>query len=148
MEKICKQILIRSRIDQILSSDSVNHYFISSAIVPFIWSDHDLVSSSIDFSEVTRGKGIWLFNHELLNNDVYRKDIITCIDAMKCIPTVDDDIFTWYENLKKCFKDISKRHSKSINVHILKIGGISSTCSKCGLRSSGTRISHSMHPNI
>ena len=112
--RFINNILIQSRIDKILCSDSVNHFIKYSAIIPFVWSDHDLVSSAIDFSEVTRGKGIWHFNHELLSNDVYRKDIITCIDAMKCIPDFDDDIFTWYENLKKCFKDISKRHSKSI----------------------------------
>ena len=72
--------LIQSRIDKILVSHSFKYCIKSSAIVSFVWSDHDLVSSIIDPSRVTRGEGLWHFNNQLLRNDDFCTDIRICID--------------------------------------------------------------------
>ena len=112
--RIRQNVLIQSRIDKILVSHTFKHCIKSSAIVPFVWSDHDLVSSLIDFSRVTRGEGLWHFNKQLLQNDDFCTDIRIAIAIMKLQPLYETDILKWYDNLKEEFKIISILHAKKM----------------------------------
>ena len=64
-------ILFQSRIDYIFMNTDSLHHCISSDIVRYPYSDHDVVKCNFNFESVARGPGIWKFNNSLLDDEVY-----------------------------------------------------------------------------
>ena len=106
--------LIQSRIDKVLAPDHSVHFISSCSIVPFVWSDHDLLHTRIDLNQVARGNGTWIFNKSLLNDNLFVDDINSCIDVWKNNSLHDENIIQWYEELKVEFKCIAICHSKRL----------------------------------
>ena len=106
--------LIQSRIDKVLVPDHSVHFISSCSIIPFVWSDHDLLHTRIDLNQVARGNGTWIFNKSLLNDNLFVDDINSCIDVWKNNSLHDENIIQWYEELKVEFKCIAICHSKRL----------------------------------
>lgn len=67
-----------SRIDMILAPNNVSGLIDKVEIIPFHWSDHDAVLISLDYySDVERGPGRWMLNNALLQEEEYKKGVIS-----------------------------------------------------------------------
>ena len=44
-------------------------------IIPFEFSDHDLISLTFDFNKQPRGEGFWDYNNNLLDDDVFNTNM-------------------------------------------------------------------------
>ena len=104
-------VLKQSRIDMLLISrhmlSFVSHAFIKYSSI----SDHNLLCMSIDFTNVERGQGMWVFNNTLLDNSVFTENIRSLInDSLKC-PLYTSEILIWWDNLKYKMKKCAIYHS-------------------------------------
>ena len=48
------------------------------------FSDHNFVCINIDFSNIERGQGIWIFNNELLQDENFCDAVIIINNACQC----------------------------------------------------------------
>ena len=47
----------------------------NSYITHTLISDHEFVGLKLDFSKIERGGGIWIFNNQLLNDELFNNSI-------------------------------------------------------------------------
>ena len=62
------QIIIRTRIEKFLTSNSLNQFVTDTLIKPFPHSDHDCVYLTLNFEQVNRGPSYWHLNNDLLSD--------------------------------------------------------------------------------
>ena len=68
-------MFIHTRIDKFYVSSRLSPLIINTDIIPFPFSDHDLIILDIDLSSQPRGEGYWHFNNNLLDDDVFLTEI-------------------------------------------------------------------------
>ena len=104
--------LSQSRIDKILINQHNSQCAITTSIIPFTWSDHDIVQVCYNPNNVSIGPGVWKFNKTLLTDEEFCTAIKSCITNFKQKPSYNESTFEWYEELKTRFKNIAIYHSK------------------------------------
>jgi len=104
---------VGTRIDRIYICDSLLPYCSTVSHDPFTISDHDLVTSTLTFSKVKRGKGYWKFNCALLSDTLFASDIIQQIEVWQCTTLIrcNGSVFEAWDSLKSAFRAISIKHS-------------------------------------
>ena len=66
---------IHTRIDKFYISSLLNPFVTQRDILPFSFSDHDLIILTLDLQTQPRGKGYWHFNNTLLDDDILTLEI-------------------------------------------------------------------------
>ena len=66
---------IHTRIDKFYISSALAPCVITTDIIPFPFSDHDLITLKIDLHNQPRGEGYWHFNNSLLDDNVFVTEI-------------------------------------------------------------------------
>ena len=67
--RVVQNVLIQSRIDFILIPKSFSQFVKNIYHKHNSFSDHSFVNLNIDFSEIERGPGMWIFNNTLLEDN-------------------------------------------------------------------------------
>ena len=106
--RVVDNILLQSRIDFIFITKTIspcvkNIYYKHNA-----FSDHSFVVLNVDFSEVERGPGLWIFNNSLLNDENFVQKIDQLILKEKECPLFESEILVWIDNLKYKIKNLLK----------------------------------------
>ena len=103
---------IRTRIDKFLISRTINHFVTDTSIKPYIHSDHDYVSLTLNLENVQRGPGFWHFNNELLADAAFEAEIKEFWNVWQ--DKFDDfaDPLVWWDKAKQNFKIIAIRYAK------------------------------------
>ena len=110
--RVVQNILIQSRIDFIFIPKSFSVFVKNIYHKHSTFSDHSLVVLNIEFCEVERGPGLWVFNNTLLNDEEFVLKIEKLIETEKQCRLYDDEPLIWYDNLKFKIKQLSKVVSK------------------------------------
>jgi len=105
-------ILKQSRIDAFLISRNCIPHTINSFYRLSSFSDHSYVCIKLDFNEIERGPGMWIFNNTLLNDDLFCSRIHDVINKELQCPLYQREILVWWDNLKYKLKSFSKYFSK------------------------------------
>jgi len=101
----------QSRMDFLLCDRRLEHFISRIFNKMYSGSDHDFLYVTMDFSGVERGPGVWVFNVELLKNDIYKMEMENLI-----INSVDDVLYEeaksvwWWDHLT--FKENAKNKEK------------------------------------
>ena len=66
---------IHTRIDKFYISSTLTPYLTKTDIIPFSFSDHDLICLTFDLSNQPRGEGYWLFNTNLLQDEIFNTNM-------------------------------------------------------------------------
>jgi len=106
-KRIIKNKVVQSRLDKIFITEENRDRISNAIIMPFVWSDHDLVYLCYNCNNVSLGPGVWKFNNELLKNTEFCETIVECIQIAKENLAEEENILNWYESLKKELKSIA-----------------------------------------
>lgn len=103
---------IRTRIDKFLISRTINHFVTDTSIKPYIHSDHDYVSLTLNLENVERGPGFWHFNNELIADAAFEAEMKEFWNVWQ--DKFDDfaDPLVWWDKAKQNFKIIAIRCAK------------------------------------
>ena len=75
------------------------------------FSDHNFVCMNIDFSNIERGQGIWIFNNDLLQDENFSDAVITIINNACQCPLFESEPLVWWDNLKYKLKKCAMYHA-------------------------------------
>jgi len=56
-------------------SSTLSTFVTKTDIIPFAFSDHDLISLTFDFNKQPHGEGFWDYNNILLDDDVFDRNM-------------------------------------------------------------------------
>ena len=104
--------IIRTRIDEFLTSNSLNQFVTDTLIKHFPHSDHDCVYLTLNFQQVNRGPGYWHFNNDLLSDAAFESQINDFWSTWKTKYDDFDDPLLWWDRAKHQFKIIAIRYAK------------------------------------
>lgn len=111
-KQVVQGFLTQSRIDYFLVSGNMKPCIKNIFYKDTSFSDHCIVSMNIDFSEVEKGPGVWIFNQSLLEDEFY----VEKIRKLFCKEIGTDFYFShpliWWDNLKYSIKRISQIYGK------------------------------------
>ena len=103
---------VKSRLDRIYIPDLWADLVHKSDILPFSWSDHDMISVKLSLPvPVVRGSGYWKFNTNLLNDQEFTKEILNFWEFWLTQINTFDNITGWWDGAKSHFKRIAIIHS-------------------------------------
>ena len=102
---------IRTRIDRILISKTLDHNVSKVEIIPYPLSDHEATTLTLDMEKLKRGKGYWHFNNRLLGNKQFTDEIETFWAAWSKERNSYDNPLVWWDKAKYQFKLIAIKHS-------------------------------------
>ena len=105
---------IHTRIDKFYVSSRLSPLIINTDIIPFPFSDHDLIILDIDLSSQPRGEGYWHFNNNLLDDDVFLTEINQFWTNWLTQKTNFTDPLRWWDTAKHHFKNIAIKRSSQI----------------------------------
>ncbi|VDI42406.1 Hypothetical predicted protein [Mytilus galloprovincialis] len=106
--RVVQNNLIQSRLDFIFIPKSFSVFVKNVYYKHNAFSDHSFVNLNIDFSEIERGPGLWIFNNKLLDDEEFVNKINKLIETEKQCPLYDDEPLVWYDNLKYKIKQLAK----------------------------------------
>ena len=107
LENITREgVLVKSRIDYILVSRTIDVHVRNIFYVETTMSDHSMVTVYFNTDVSERGPGMWIHNNLLLCEDSYRKKIIELIDKEKECNLYHTSVLVWWDNLKYKIKKI------------------------------------------
>jgi exonuclease III len=97
--QMVNNVLKQSRIDLVLCNRHLGSFVTKVLYKMYSGSDHDFLNVIIDYSGVERGPGVWVFNTELLKNDIYKMEVENCI-----INSINDVLYdeaksVWWDNV-------------------------------------------------
>ena len=99
-KQIVEGFLTQSRIDYFLVSNEIKPYIKNVYYSDTSFSDHCIVNMKLDFSDVERGPGVWIFNNSFLQDQIF-------VDKIKNIfeEEIGSDFYKshpliWWDNLK------------------------------------------------
>ena len=96
---------IARRLDTFLIPKSSYHLIISCDIFPCTYSDHDFVILNLDFRDrINRGPGVWKFNNSLLNDVLFRAEIVQLIEQSLLFRHAFKSVCDFWESLKSDMK--------------------------------------------
>lgn len=111
--RIVQNVLIQSRIDHIFIPKAYSQFVKNVYYKHNTFSDHSFVNLNIDFTEIERGPGLWIFNNLLLHDEDYVQKISRLIEKEKSCRLFDDEPLIWYDNLKFKIKQLSKSYAQN-----------------------------------
>ncbi|CAC5423430.1 unnamed protein product [Mytilus coruscus] len=111
--RIVQNVLIQSRIDYIFIPKAYSQFVKNVYYKHNTFSDHSFVNLNIDFTEIKRGPGLWIFNNLLLHDEDYVQKISRLIEKEKSCRLFDDEPLIWYDNLKFKIKQLSKSYAQN-----------------------------------
>jgi len=105
---------IRTRIVQFYLSSTRSTSVTKTDIIPFAFSDHDLISFTFDFNKQPRREGFWDYNNNLLDDDVFDTNMNNFwLDWL----TKENDFsmpLHWWDAEKHRFKVLAIKHSSHL----------------------------------
>ena len=106
--------MTRTRLDRIYTSKSIDHHITNAALIPTTMSDHyNAPQTTITFDKITRGKGVWIFNNNLLQDNEYVKLITETLADQTNAKRLYRDIADWWENTKQTIKQKTAKYAKA-----------------------------------
>ena len=106
-------LTIASRLDSFLIRKSSYHLTISCDIFPCTYSDHDFVILNLDFRDrINRGPGVWKFNNSLLNDVLFRSEIVQLIEQSLLFRRAFKSVCDFWESLKSDIKSLCISYSR------------------------------------
>ena len=104
--------LIRTCIDFFLVGRAFKLFITSTDIRPYVHSDDDCISLTLDLEKVKRGPGYWHLNNELLTDAVFQAEIEEFWADWKQKFQEFPDPLQWWDKAKQNFKSIAIRRAK------------------------------------
>ena len=101
-----------SRIDRFLVSHSLTDKVTQCEITKYPRSDHDIIELDFNLTLFPRGHGSWVFNNQLLRDDLFCTAISDLITSSVLEPGYETDLLVWYDQLKEKIKRFSINSSK------------------------------------
>ncbi|CAC5407197.1 unnamed protein product [Mytilus coruscus] len=89
--RVVQNNLIQSRLDFIFIPKSFSIFVTNVYYKHNTFSDHSFVNLNIDFSEIERGPGLWIFNNKLLDDEEFVNKINKLIETEKQCPLYDEE---------------------------------------------------------
>ena len=101
-----------SRIDRFIISRTLSPNVKNCDIRIYPHSDHDIIYLELDLSLIPRGEGVWVFNNNLLGDEIFLNDMKHLLISAKNDSMFESNFLIWYDNLKNRIKEKSIRYSK------------------------------------
>ena len=111
-KQIVENFLTQSRIDYFLVSSFVKPYIKNVYYSDTSFSDHSIVNLKIDFSDVEKGPGVWIFNNSFLQEETVVKKIKKIFEDEIGSEFYNEHPLIWWNNLKFRMKRISQIYGK------------------------------------
>ena len=105
---------IHTRIDKFYISSTLTPYVTHTDIIPFPFSDHDLVCLTIDLNNQPRGEGYWIFNNTLLQDDIFNTNTKNFWTEWLTRKNEFATPLLWWDAAKQHFKIIAIKRSSQI----------------------------------
>ena len=106
-------LTIANRLDSFFIPKSSYHLIISCDIFPCTYSDHDFVILNLDFRDrINRGPAVWKFNNSLLNDVLFRTEIVQLIEQSLLFRHAFKSLCDFWESLKSDIKSLSISYSR------------------------------------
>ena len=106
-------LTIARRLDSFFIPKSSYHLIISCDIFPCTYSDHDFVILNLDFRDrINRGPVVWKFNNSLLNDVLFRTEIVQLIEQSLLFRHAFKSLCDFWESLKSDIKSLSISYSR------------------------------------
>ena len=99
------------RLDYIFVGESIACYIKDSIIKTIGFSDHRLVTTTLEFSSFKHGQGLYKFNTSLINDKNYCKMIVDIINQTICEYQSLDPHLRW-EMIKNNIRETSQQYSR------------------------------------
>lgn len=112
--QVVNSVLKQSRLDFLLSSRELEQYISKIYYKLYSGSDHDFLYVIMDWSGVERGRGIWIFNTELLKNDCYKMEVENIIINSINNLLYEEAICVWWDNLKIQIKLFTIKYARNV----------------------------------
>ena len=97
-----------------ISNQSKTSIQTKTSIQPYLNSDHDLITLSLDLTQQPRGQGLWHFNNSFLNEPVFAEDIRSFWDQWLSQKQKFDSPLIWWDKAKQHFKQIAIRRTTTL----------------------------------
>ena len=95
-------------------SSALTPCVITTDIIPFPFSDHDLITLKIDLHNQPRGEGYWHFNNSLLDDNVFVTEIYQFWTDWLTRKNEFNTPLHWWDTAKTYFKNIAVKRSTQI----------------------------------
>lgn len=105
---------IHTRIDKFYISSLLDPFVTATDIISFSFSDHDLITLTLDFQTQPRGEGYWHFNNSLLEDDIFTTEINLFWTEWLEKKNNFDTPLKWWDTAKTHFKNIAIRRSTQL----------------------------------
>ena len=106
--------MTRTRLDRIYTSKSIGHHIANTTLIPAtMLVQNNAPQITITFNKITRGKGIWIFNSNLLQDNEYVKLITETLENQTNAKPLYRDITDWWENTKQTMKQKTVKYAKA-----------------------------------
>lgn len=112
-KRIINNQLKASRIDYFLIDNSYRPYVKYICYKETTLSDHSFIYMKIDFSNIDKGKGVWILNNKFLDEKEYHDKIINVVQRAKTNPLYNDEMLVWWDNVKYQIKRISQNYGQN-----------------------------------
>ena len=107
----------QSRIDRIYVPNNWTPKSYVSGIIPFAWSDHDIVRTKITIPDtITRGPGTWKLNTSLLHDQQYKKTIKNFYQTWILKKRFFKDLQQWWDIGKLHVQALTRNYSHHKNL--------------------------------
>ena len=111
MDRKKQNSFIHTRIDKFYISSQLTPLVTQTDILPFSFSDHDLISLTFDLNTQPRGEGYWHFNNSLLDDDIFTTEINRFWTKWLEKKNEFDTPLKWWDKGKIHFKNIAIQRS-------------------------------------
>ena len=105
---------IHTRIDKFYISSTLSTYITKTEIIPFSFSDHDLVSLTFDLNNQPPRESYWLSNNNLLEDDVFNANINNFWINWLAKKNEFATPLLWWDTAKHHFKIIAIKQSSQL----------------------------------
>ena len=111
-KQVVQGFLTQSRIDYFLVSDNLKPMIKNIFYRDTSFSDHNIVSMSINFSDIEKGPGVWIFNNTFLEDNVFVEKVKKIFAEEIGSDFYNTDPLVWWDNLKFKIRRISQIYGK------------------------------------
>ena len=105
---------IHTRIDKFYISSLLHPFVTATDILPFSFSDHDLVMLTFDLQTQPRGEGYWHFNNSLLDDDIFNTEMNQFWTEWLGKKNDFDNPLKWWDKAKLHFKNVAIQRSTQL----------------------------------
>ena len=105
---------IHTCIDKFYISSLLNPFVTETDILSFSFSDHDLITLTLDLQTQPRGQGYWHLNNSLLDDDIFTTEINWFWTEWLGKKNNFDTPLKWCDTAKTHFKNIAIKRSTQL----------------------------------